>query len=100
MSAAPVYRKKITRPDGLVIEAVVWRVAPPVAGCTHPFKYRLYAGRDGRCVVRYDNERGKGDHKHLGLVEVAYAFRSLDQLMADFSADVNRLGGHDGESGD
>jgi hypothetical protein len=32
---------------------------------------------DGVCVLRYDNEAGKGDHKHIGTVETAYVFESL-----------------------
>ncbi len=48
--------------DGTVTEVVVWRLISPVPGCNHPFKYRFYFGlADGTCIVRYDNERGKGD---------------------------------------
>jgi hypothetical protein len=43
----------------------------------------------GVCRVRYDNERGKGDHRHLGGVEAPYRFRSLERLLADFWRDVN-----------
>lgn len=43
--------------------------------------------------MRYDNERGKGDHRHLGEIEVPYMFESFARLMADFMADVNRLEG-------
>lgn len=38
--------------------------------------------------MRYDNEAGKGDHKHLRGVEMAYTFTTLDQLIEDFWADV------------
>lgn len=58
-------------------------------------KYRLYAGRDGRSLVRYDNERGKGDHKHVGQEQVPYQFTSVKQLLADFTADIERLEGGD-----
>ena len=40
--------------------------------------------------MRYDNEAGKGDHKHLGEQEVPYGFTTLDQLVDDFWADVAR----------
>jgi hypothetical protein len=43
---------------------------------------------DGVCVVRYDNERGKGDHRHVGEVEQAYVFSTPRQLVADFMTDV------------
>jgi len=40
------------------------------------------------CRVRYDNERGKGDHRHLGEREEDYNFTTLEQLLADFERDV------------
>jgi hypothetical protein len=43
-----------------------------------------------RCVLRFDNEAGKGDHKHLDEIEVPYIFSNLDNLQADFWAEVNR----------
>ncbi|MGD0736205.1 MAG: DUF6516 family protein [Terracidiphilus sp.] len=43
--------------------------------------------------VGYDNERGKGDHRHFQGVETAYAFSTVEQLIADFWADVRRLRG-------
>ncbi|GMV43740.1 MAG: hypothetical protein AMXMBFR64_54560 [Myxococcales bacterium] len=54
-------------------------------------KYRLYCARPGQCVVRYDNERGKGDHRHYGDDEEPYDFTSLDQLIEDFVTDCERL---------
>ena len=45
----------------------------------------------GNCVVRYDNEGGKGDHPHVGKLERPYEFASLDKLQADFWADVARV---------
>jgi hypothetical protein len=42
----------------------------------------------GNRVVGYDNERGKGDHKHLGSLEVAYVFRNVPTLLADFKSDL------------
>jgi len=41
--------------------------------------------------VRYDNELGKGDHRHYGEREETYAFTSLEALLEDFQADVIRL---------
>jgi len=43
--------------------------------------------------VGYDNERGKGDHRHFQAVETAYEFRDVEQLMADFWSDVHILRG-------
>ena len=45
---------------------VVWRVPDPVPPSGHRFKYRLVYVESGRRVVGFDNERGKGDHKHFG----------------------------------
>ena len=43
---------------------------------------------DGICVMRYDNEAGKGDHFHRNDEEFAYLFESIDKLLADFSRNV------------
>jgi hypothetical protein len=45
--------------------------------------------------VRYDNEAGKGDHKHVGTEEheVEYCFVSVPQLIRDFVAGIEALGG-------
>nr|WP_295388327.1 DUF6516 family protein [uncultured Thiodictyon sp.] len=52
-------------------------------------KYRLAFVVDGVCVVRFDNEAGKGDHRHLGPVEIPYAFTTLPELLADFWRQVD-----------
>jgi Family of unknown function (DUF6516) len=69
-------------------EIVVWRVPRAIRGSTHRFKYRLALVVAGECVLRYDNEAGKGDHRHLGGVETAYAFSSYERLLSDFWTDV------------
>jgi hypothetical protein len=51
-------------------------------------------------VLRYDNEAGKGDHKHLGARELPYKFTTLNQLVDDFLADVARLRGDDDDCDD
>ena len=74
--------------DGSITEIVVWRLSRPVPGCSHLFKYRFYFGLvDGTCIVRYDNERGKSDHRHVVGREESYSFISLPQLFNDFNAD-------------
>ena len=52
----------------------IWRVPQPVPPSAHAFKYRLAYVVGGECVVRYDNERGKGDHRHVGTVTTPYRF--------------------------
>ena len=65
MKAALVIDRKVVFPDGAILQMVIWHL--PEAGTERPhgLKYRFYYGLpDGTCVVRYDNERGKGDHRH------------------------------------
>jgi Family of unknown function (DUF6516) len=88
MNAEPIARAKEVRDDGSVVEIVVWQLAQPLEPCTHLHKYRLYFGKGGQCRVRYDNERGKGDHRHVNNVEEPYRFESLAQLLDDFQHDV------------
>jgi hypothetical protein len=54
----------------------------------------LYLGRSGNTLVRYDNETGKGDHRHVGPdeSEVPYAFTTVERLIADFRVECVALG--------
>jgi hypothetical protein len=70
------------------VEIVVWRLPRPLKASVHRFKYRLALVADGRCVLRYDNEAGKGDHRHLLDVEQPYRFRDPATLLTDFWRDV------------
>jgi Family of unknown function (DUF6516) len=88
MKASLLFRLKHTLDDGAIVEMVIWRIPQNVPGSHHGLKYRLYFGRDGKRLVGYDNERGKGDHRHFLGREFAYRFTSADQLIADFLADV------------
>ncbi|MDR0779440.1 MAG: DUF6516 family protein [Pseudomonadales bacterium] len=91
--ASLLYKERIELAESSFVEGVIWDLAKPLAGNAHGFKYRLAYVIDGVCVLRYDNEAGKGDHKHLGEREVDYVFTTLDQLVDDFWADVAQLGG-------
>ena len=61
-----------------------------MSGSLHSFKYRLAYVVGGKCVLRYDNELGKGDHRHTGRKEKPYDFVFVNQLLDDFLADVAR----------
>jgi len=87
MTAIPVLKTKERYGIG-VVEIVIWRVPEPVPPSEHPFKYRLVYVVNGWRIVGYDNERGKGDHRHLGEREERYHFRDPDRLLADFWRDV------------
>jgi hypothetical protein len=88
-ATALMHRRVVLAPDAFV-EVTIWRVLQPVSPSMHPFKYRLAYVVADECVLRYDNERGKGDHRHVGSVTMPYAFSTPDQLMADFNADIAR----------
>jgi hypothetical protein len=88
MKADLLLRQRIEVDDISFAELVVWRLPLTLPGSVHPFKYRLAYVVDGVCVLRYDNEAGKGDHRHLGEVEMTYRFTTVDQLIDDFWHDV------------
>lgn len=76
--------------DGAIIELVVWRVPAPVSPSRHRFKYRVAYVVDGRRVIGFDNERGKGDHMHVGRAEAPYMFSTVEALIEDFIAAIDR----------
>ena len=69
-------------------EIVIWQVPRPLHSSRHRFKYRLAFVVDEVCVLRFDSETGKGDHKHVGEIEVPYRFTTLDRLIEDFWNEV------------
>ena len=85
--------QRIDYDDGAIVEMVLWRVPSPVPPSTHGLKYSLFYGRPGVRDVGYDNERGKGDHRHFPGTETAYAFSTVERLMADFWSDVHGMRG-------
>jgi hypothetical protein len=76
--------------DGTGIELVVWKLPEPVASSTHGYKYRLVYVECGVRVVGFDNERGKGDHKHVGGEEQPYVFVDVERLIEDFITEVEK----------
>ena len=88
MPAELLTKFKSVNPDGSLLELVVWRVPSPVPLTNHGFKYRAVYVVEGRRVVGFDNERGKGDHCHLDGAELPYVFEGVDKLVEDFIAAV------------
>jgi hypothetical protein len=86
--------------DGTVLELRLWRVPEPVPPSEHRFKYALFYGRRGTRLVLFDNERGKGDHKHIREVETSYTFTTPEALVADFLAAVQAVQAEDREADD
>lgn len=74
--------------DDAFVEIAIWEVPSPVEGSAHRFKYSLALVVGERCVLRYDNERGKGDHRHWHGNESSYRFSGLSGLIVDFWKDV------------
>ena len=72
------------------VELRIWRVPRPVPGSGHGFKYALAYVVSGTCVLRYDNEAGKGDHRHVDALETDYRFTTPANLLADFWNDVDQ----------
>lgn len=93
MPAVRIIDSKRVWPDGTIVQMIVWQLPSPTPDRPHGFKYRLYCGRHGQCLIRYDNETGKGDHKHVGDLETSYRFSSLQALITDFRTDVRNLAG-------
>ncbi len=90
-TAIKIFSEKVDFPDGCVLQGIVWRLPKSVPGSQHFYKYRLYYGCEGRRDIGYDNERGKGDHKHYGDRQEPYTFSTYEQLLEDFITDVQSL---------
>jgi len=75
--------------ENAFVEMVVWRLPSPLSGSRHSYKYRLALVVDGCCVLRYDNEAGKGDHRHEVGKETSYVFTTPQALLDDFWNEVD-----------
>ena len=93
MKAKRLFYDKATLPDGSIVEMVIWQLPQANAERLHGLKYSLFYGRDGKRIVGYDNELGKGDHKHVGPKESRFRFVSVEKLLADFLSDVETAKG-------
>jgi hypothetical protein len=89
MAAELLIDERFVLSENAFAEIVVWRLPKPAHGSAHRFKYRLALVEKGDCVLRYDNEAGKGDHRHRGRIEEEYRFISPEALLADFWYDVD-----------
>lgn len=70
------------------MELVIWLV-PISKDHPHGLKYRLHFGDSaGNFFLRYDNKKGKGDHRHIDTQEESYVFVTPEKLLEDFWNDV------------
>jgi len=90
MKSVQLLRRRVADEDGGFAEYVVWLLPQALPPSLHRFKYRLAYVVGEACVIRYDNERGKGDHRHWNGKEEPYVFSDPRQLLADFEADIKR----------
>ena len=81
-------RQRVPLDDDSFGEIVIWQLPKPLPGSPHDYKYRLALVSENICVLRYDNEAGKGDHKHVGEKEMEYEFKGIDRLLDDFYGDI------------
>ena len=90
------------RQGGLMMEMVLWQLPDVTPDRPHGIKYRLYLGSEGKALVRYDNETGKGDHRHVGPDEAEhpYTFTSVERLLEEFLAECELFGWRRGDEAD
>jgi hypothetical protein len=91
MKAVRIFHDKTLLPDGSIVEMVIWQLPQSSNERPHGLKYRMFFGNAGKRLVGYDNERGKGDHKHILDTEKRYKFTSVEKLVIDFLSDVERV---------
>jgi len=90
MKAVQLVSTRIVYTESAFAELVLWHLPERLEGSKHDYKYRLAYVVCGECVLRYDNEAGKGDHKHFGEAQTPYDFSTPEQLIADFQRDIER----------
>jgi hypothetical protein len=90
MNALKIVDDRIVYSEIAFAEIVVWELPKRLLGSAHDYKYRLAYVVNDVCVLRFDNEAGKGDHVHYGSSESKYQFVSIDVLLADFSKYIQR----------
>jgi hypothetical protein len=90
MKAELLMRERLILSRRAFVEIVIWKLLKPLPDSRHVFKYRLAYIANQRCVLRFDNEAGKGDHRHIDEIEAPYMFNNLETLQADFWAAVNK----------
>ncbi len=93
MKALLAFHDKQVLPDGAIVEMKIWQLQTAVPGSAHRLKYSLFYGMDGKRLAGYDNERGKGDHRHFQGRQERYDFTTVERLISDFMADVRGLRG-------
>lgn len=76
--------------NGMIVQIKVWKLPYTTDERPHGLKYSLFFGRKGERIVGYDNEAGKGDHRHFRGREEPYPFTTMEKLVTDFWNDVKK----------
>lgn len=90
MKAIKLICNRIIYSESVFAELVLWKLPKPLTGSSHEFNYRLAYVVRGKSVLRYDNETGKGDHRHFDRKVINYVFTTPERLVADFQNDIDR----------
>lgn len=91
MPAAKIIEsQKFTLDGGATVQIKIWRLPKPTDERPHGLKYSLFYGRDGQQIIGYDNETGKGDHRHYRDREERYVFTTFEMLISVFWRDVKK----------
>jgi hypothetical protein len=96
MKAVTLIGSRIVYSEDAFAELVLWLLPRSLPDCRHNYKYRLAYVVSGECVLRYDNEAGKGDHRHYGPRENTYTFTTPHDLIAAFETDIARWNSENG----
>ncbi len=88
--AVLIQDRRLNLHGGWIVQIRIWKLPAASRERPHGLKYSIFFGRRGERLVGYDNERGKGDHRHYRDREEPYAFTTMEKLVADFWNDVTR----------
>lgn len=91
MKAKLLLKRRFVFSEIAFAEIIIWQLVSSVEGSQHPYKYRLAYVVSQICVLRYDNELGKGNHVHINNQELPYDFISTDRLIDDFFAQIKQM---------
>jgi hypothetical protein len=83
--ASLIEDRKAVLETGTIIQIRIWLLPRATDERPHRLKYSLFYGRPGERIVGYDNEAGNYRDR-----EEPYTLTSLEQLVADFEADVRK----------
>jgi len=93
-NAERIFYDKFVFADGAIREMSIWKLPEKNMERPHGLKYSLFYGYPGTRLVGYDNEQGKGDHRHYEAYEEPYTFTTVENLITDFKRDIERLRGN------